>query len=107
MISRRGFLRRSVEWCGGDGCGTSRFAPARRRRAPGRLRRRWGIGELKPTGPLDEAYWWKVRSQFNILDGMTFMNNGTEGPVPRVVIEANERVVPRDRREPVQQLSPR
>lgn len=48
--------------------------------------------DLKPTGPLDEAYWWKVRSQFNILDGMTFMNNGTEGPVPRCVIEANERV---------------
>jgi selenocysteine lyase/cysteine desulfurase len=46
---------------------------------------------LKPTGPLDEAYWWKVRSQFNIIDGMTFMNNGTEGPVPRVVTEANER----------------
>ena len=36
-------------------------------------------------------YWWKVRSQFNILDGMTFMNNGTEGPVPRVVVEANEK----------------
>ena len=47
--------------------------------------------DLKPAGPLDEAYWWKVRSQFNILDGMTFMNNGTEGPVPRVVTEANER----------------
>ena len=46
---------------------------------------------LKPAGPLDEAYWWKVRSQFNIIDGMTFMNNGTEGPVPRVVLEANER----------------
>jgi selenocysteine lyase/cysteine desulfurase len=48
--------------------------------------------DLKPTGPLDEAYWWKVRSQFNIIDGMTFMNNGTEGPVPRCVTEANERV---------------
>jgi selenocysteine lyase/cysteine desulfurase len=48
--------------------------------------------DLKPAGPLDEAYWWKVRSQFNILDGMTFMNNGTEGPVPRCVTEANERV---------------
>ena len=47
--------------------------------------------DLKPTGPLDESYWWKVRSQFNILDGMTFMNNGTEGPVPRAVLEANER----------------
>jgi selenocysteine lyase/cysteine desulfurase len=48
--------------------------------------------DLKPTGALDEAYWWKVRSQFNILDGMTFMNNGTEGPVPRCVTEANERI---------------
>jgi selenocysteine lyase/cysteine desulfurase len=50
-----------------------------------------GVGDLKPMGPLDEAYWWKVRSQFNILDGMTFMNNGTEGPVPRCVTEANEK----------------
>src|SRR5688500_8145667 len=50
-----------------------------------------GVADLKPTGPLDEAYWWKVRSQFNILDGMTFMNNGTEGPVPRCVTEANEK----------------
>jgi selenocysteine lyase/cysteine desulfurase len=48
--------------------------------------------DLKPSGPLDEAYWWKIRSQFNILDGMTFMNNGTEGPVPRCVTEANERI---------------
>jgi selenocysteine lyase/cysteine desulfurase len=51
-----------------------------------------GLDQLKAAGPLDEAYWWKVRSQFNIVDGMTFMNNGTEGPVPRVVTEANERV---------------
>src|SRR5687768_13351169 len=50
-----------------------------------------GVADLKPTGPLDESYWWKVRSQFNILDGMTFMNNGTEGPVPRCVTEANEK----------------
>jgi len=51
-----------------------------------------GLAELKATGPLDEPYWWKVRSQFNIVDGMTFMNNGTEGPVPRAVTEVNERV---------------
>lgn len=49
------------------------------------------LDSLKPTGALDEAYWWKVRSQFNIMDGFTFMNNGTLGPVPRVVFEANER----------------
>ena len=50
-----------------------------------------GVADLKPTGAIDEAFWWKVRSQFNILDGMTFMNNGTEGPVPRCVTEANEK----------------
>ena len=49
------------------------------------------LNSLKTTGPLDEAYWWKVRSQFNVVDGLTFMNNGTLGPMPRVVFEANER----------------
>jgi selenocysteine lyase/cysteine desulfurase len=48
------------------------------------------VVDLTPKGAIDEAFWWKVRSQFNILDGMTFMNNGTEGPVPRAVLEANE-----------------
>ncbi|MCC7242329.1 MAG: aminotransferase class V-fold PLP-dependent enzyme, partial [Acidobacteria bacterium] len=47
--------------------------------------------DLQLSGTPDEAYWWKVRSQFNIIDAMTFMNNGTEGPVPRLVIDANER----------------
>ncbi len=51
------------------------------------------ISELRPTGPLDEAYWWKVRGQFNVLDGLTFMNNGTLGPMPRVVYEANDRYI--------------
>jgi len=49
------------------------------------------LDSLKPTGPLDEAYWWKVRSQFNVVDGLTYMNNGTLGPMPRVVFDANER----------------
>jgi selenocysteine lyase/cysteine desulfurase len=49
------------------------------------------LDALKPVGPIDEAYWWKVRSQFNVVDGLTFMNNGTLGPMPRVVFEANER----------------
>jgi selenocysteine lyase/cysteine desulfurase len=49
------------------------------------------LDALKPTGPLDDAYWWKVRSQFNVVDGLTYMNNGTLGPMPRVVFEANER----------------
>ena len=49
------------------------------------------LDSLKPTGQLDEAYWWKVRSQFNVVDGLTYMNNGTLGPMPRVVFDANER----------------
>ena len=49
------------------------------------------LDALQPSGALDEAYWWKVRSQFNIVDGLTFMNNGMLGPMPRVVFEANER----------------
>ena len=47
--------------------------------------------DLRLTGTPDDAYWRRVRTQFNIVDGMTFMNNGTEGPVPRLVIDANER----------------
>ena len=50
------------------------------------------LDELRPMGALDEAYWWKVRSQFNIVDGLAFMNNGTQGPMPRVVREKNERL---------------
>jgi hypothetical protein len=41
---------------------------------------------------LDETYWWRVRSQFNLVDGLTFMNNGTLGPVPKVVQDENDRV---------------
>ena len=49
------------------------------------------LAQLTPTGALDETYWWKVRSQFNVVDGLTFMNNGTYGPTPRVVVDAFRR----------------
>ena len=49
------------------------------------------LDAIKSTGQPDEAYWWKVRSQFNVVDGLTYMNNGTLGPMPRVVFDANER----------------
>ncbi len=49
------------------------------------------LDQIKPTGALDEAYWWKVRKEFNIVDGLTFMNNGTYGPTPRNVLEATAR----------------
>ena len=48
---------------------------------------------LRQSGIVEEAYWWKVRSQFNIVDGLAFMNNGTQGPMPRVVLEKNERIL--------------
>lgn len=47
---------------------------------------------LNPPKKLDEAFWWEVRSQFNIQDGLTFMNNGTFGPPPRVVLEEHARI---------------
>jgi selenocysteine lyase/cysteine desulfurase len=48
------------------------------------------LDALKLMGPPDEAYWWKVRSQFNVIDGLTYMNNGTLGPMPHVVFDAND-----------------
>lgn len=51
------------------------------------------LSELEPSGMPDEAYWWRVRTQFNMVDGLAFMNNGTAGPMPRVVYEENVRVL--------------
>jgi selenocysteine lyase/cysteine desulfurase len=91
MLSRRGFIR-GVS--GGVLAGGAALTTSARLGAKGRpqvIAPTLTTRDLQPTGPLDETFWWKVRSQFNILDGMTFMNNGTEGPVPRVVVEANEK----------------
>jgi isopenicillin-N epimerase len=91
MLSRRRFLRgvsSGVVATGAALAARPAFAGGGRQVIAPTL----GVADLKPGGALDEAYWWKVRSQFNILDGMTFMNNGTEGPVPRCVTEANERI---------------
>jgi selenocysteine lyase/cysteine desulfurase len=44
-----------------------------------------------PAGEPDEAYWQKVRLQFNLNDGLTFLNNGTCGPTPREVVSTHER----------------
>jgi selenocysteine lyase/cysteine desulfurase len=49
------------------------------------------LEDLKLAGAPDEAYWRKVRSQFDIVGGLTFLNNGTLGPVPRYVGEFHER----------------
>lgn len=90
MLTRRRFIRGVSGGLAGAGAALAASPVAARRRgqivAP-----TLGVADLKPAGPLDETYWWKVRSQFNMLDGMTFMNNGTEGPVPRCVTDANEK----------------
>ena len=50
-----------------------------------------GRERLDSSGGLDDAYWEKVRQEFNIVDGISYMNNGTMGPVPRSVVEAQTR----------------
>ncbi len=50
------------------------------------------LTELIPPASPDEDYWWKVRSQFNVVDGMAFMNNGTLGPSPRIVADEEARI---------------
>lgn len=38
--------------------------------------------------PDDEAFWYQVRSAFLIPDGRIYLNNGTLGPSPRIVVDA-------------------
>ncbi len=50
-----------------------------------------GVEALKPKGPVDEAYWQKIRKEFNIVDDMTYMNTGSLGLMPRTVFDAHVR----------------
>ncbi|MGH9384171.1 MAG: aminotransferase class V-fold PLP-dependent enzyme [Vicinamibacterales bacterium] len=90
-VSRRGFLRGAVAAVAGSALPGSLLSKRLHAVGDQVMAPTLSARDLKIAGVPDEAYWWKVRSQFNIIDGMTFMNNGTEGPVPRVVTEANER----------------
>jgi selenocysteine lyase/cysteine desulfurase len=83
-VSRRKFLGGSAAALGGLGSGLLGSPLAAQPKAPPLS---LPLAQLKPSGALDEAYWWKVRSQFNVVDGLTFMNNGTYGPTPRVVVD--------------------
>jgi selenocysteine lyase/cysteine desulfurase len=95
-ISRRRFLGRSAAAAAGTltvgRLATSRAA-AQAEATTGKLPVLPSLDSLKPTGALDEAYWWKVRSHFNIVDHMTFMNNGTEGPSPTAVVSEMARLI--------------
>ena len=87
-VSRRRFLGSSISVAVGGLAATAipqaARAETRRPAAP--------LDVLKPRENPDEAYWWQLRSQFNIQDGMTFMNNGTFGPPPRVVLDEHTRI---------------
>ncbi len=85
QVSRRRFLGGSAAALGGLSTGLLGDVLQAQPKAPPRA---MALAALKPSGALDEAYWWKVRGQFNVVDGLTFMNNGTYGPTPRVVLEA-------------------
>ena len=88
-LSRRRFLGGSMAAAAGISSGLFNMSVEAQTRSVSAL----PLDELRPTGALDEAYWWKVRSQFNIVDGLAFMNNGTQGPMQRVVSEKNERIL--------------
>ncbi|MEW6323553.1 MAG: aminotransferase class V-fold PLP-dependent enzyme [Acidobacteriota bacterium] len=88
-VSRRGFLGGSLAAALGGLLPAPAAAQQPGNQAPPMAA---GLDALKPSGPLDEAYWRKVRGQFNLVDGMTYMNTGTYGPSPRVVIDTNDRI---------------
>jgi len=49
------------------------------------------IEQLKPVGKTDEAYWKKIRAQFNLNDNLAFLNNGTFGPMSRFVVDIHKK----------------
>jgi isopenicillin-N epimerase len=53
-------------------------------RAVDALSRQWAEG----GAPDDEPFWAQVRGQFLIADDRIYLNNGTLGPSPRVVVDA-------------------
>ncbi len=84
-VSRRNFLGGSISAAVGGLAAAS---------IPQAMRAQSSISSLPTTPPQtpDEAFWWRIRSQFNIQDGLTFMNNGTFGPPPRVVLDEHIKI---------------
>jgi selenocysteine lyase/cysteine desulfurase len=50
------------------------------------------LDEITSHGPVDDAYWRKVRSRFILSNDRTFFNNGTAGPASKDVLAVHERV---------------
>lgn len=49
------------------------------------------VADLSHPAVADERYWSKVRSQFNLIDGLTFLNTGTLGVMPKVALDTQQR----------------
>ena len=49
----------------------------------------------------NDAFWAQVRSQFLIEPDLTYMNNGSLGPMPLAVVEANDRAARHLARDPI------
>jgi selenocysteine lyase/cysteine desulfurase len=91
-VSRRRFLGGSAAaavgaWsAGGVGSAVSAQRGGRANAPPAPT-----LASLKTMDPNDEAFGRVVRKEYNIVDGLTYMNNGTLGPMPQPVIDANMR----------------
>jgi selenocysteine lyase/cysteine desulfurase len=89
-VTRRRFLGSSVTAAIG-GLTAGSLAPARAQTPGPSAAPASVLDALRTTGTPDEAYWRMVRREFNISDGLTYMNTGTLGPMPRHVVDANVR----------------
>ena len=87
-VSRRRFLGGTMAALAGGLSGVSIASPALALSAAGGQSWR---ERIRPSGALDDAYWQRVRREFNIADEMRYMNNGTMGPMPKSVVEAQTR----------------
>ena len=101
-VSRRRFLGGTMAALAGGLSGASIASPALSLSAAGGQSWR---ERIRPSGALDDAYWQRVRREFNLVDDISYMNNGTMGPIPRPVVEAQTRYLrdlaadPRARRD--------
>ncbi len=90
LVSRRRFLGGSAAAILGGMSGALVPTPGHAGPAPAQATS-GALDHLRPQGAPDEAYWATVRKEFNVVDEMTYMNNGTLGPMPRSVSDAHIR----------------
>jgi selenocysteine lyase/cysteine desulfurase len=76
--TRRGFIRKAA----GGVIGTWELLTV-----PEASRARYVIANDRPVAPDDERFWRVVREQFPLTRDRTYLNNGTVGPSPYVVLE--------------------